>query len=265
MPRTIALNATQGGIDRQRTEGSPSPNTLYDLVDGYRDAANVMRGRPGSVAMKNLAASAAAGATKGFTVYQGGFVVFSSEPQTMPDGVTCEVLVNPVDPTLTLSEVHFVAPFLRHLFVVAEFSDESVYYYWLQTAETWEAETVYTLGELVQPTVPNGFVYRAVRLGAPNPLWSPNVERANGDKVEPTTPDGFYYQVVDTAGTTPRSGTVEPDWNDEQGALTYEDVDLTAPTPPTTGPTTPPTTLPVDDQNRYGNPGGPLPIDRIER
>jgi hypothetical protein len=265
MPRTIALNATQGGIDRQRTEGSPSPNTLYDLVDGYRDAANVMRSRPGTVAVKNLAASAAADATKGFTVYQGGFVVFSHEPQTMPSDVTCEVLVNPVDPSLALEAIHFVAPFLRHLFVVAEFTDGSIYYYWLQTADTWEAETVYTLGALVQPTVPNGFVYRAVRLGAPNPLWAPNVERANGDKVEPTTPDGFYYQVVDTAGTTPRSGTVEPVWNDENGALTYEDVDVTPTGGGTTGPTTPGTGLPISDQDRYGNPGGPLPIDRIER
>jgi hypothetical protein len=265
MPRTIALNATQGGIDRQRTEGTASPNTLYDLVDGYRDAANVMRSRPGSVAVKNLAESASAGVTHGFTAYQGGFVVFSNAPRTMPSGVTCEVLVHPLDPTLGLLDIHFVAPFLRHLFVVAEFTDGSVYYYWLQSADTWEAETVYQLGSLVQPTVPNGFVYRAVRLGAPNPLWAPDVVRANGDRVEPTTPDGYYYQVVDTVGDTPRSGTTEPDWNDEQGALTYEDVDLTAPTTPATGPTSPGTSLPPSDQTRYGNPSGSTPDERIER
>lgn len=259
MPKTIALNATQGGIDRQRTEGSPSPNTLYDLLNGYRDAANVMRSRPGTRAVKNLAESAEAGITKGFTVYQGAFVVFSHEPQTMPAGVTCEVLVNPVNPELALLAIHFVAPFLRHLFVVAEFDDNSVFYYWLQTADTWEAETVYRLGSLVQPTVPNGFVYRAVRIGAPNPLWAPNVERANGDRVEPTSEDGYYYQVVDTVGTTPRSGTVEPSWNDEQGALTYEDVDITAPTTPATGPTDPGVALPPADEDRYGNVGGPRP------
>lgn len=250
MPRTIALNATQGGIDRQRITGSPSANTLYDLVDGYRDAANVMRSRPGTRAMYDLPV----GGTKGMVAYQGAFVVFSNELQGgMPAGVTCEVLVHPVTPELAISKIHFAAPFLRHLFVVAEFTDGAIYYYWLQSATAWVANSIYELGELVQPTNPNGFVYRALRLGDPNPLWAPNVERTIGERVEPTTADGFYYEVTAVAGTTPRSGATEPDWNDEDGALTFEDVDTGAPPTTPTGPTTPPTTLPPADDDRYGS------------
>lgn len=250
----IILNAIKGGIDRQRTEGSPSPNVLFQLLNGYRNAVGKLVSRQGSRAIHSLPA----GATKGFCVFNDEFVVFSHLPQTVPSGVTCEVLVHPTDPTLALAKIHFAGPFLRFLYVVAEFTNGDVFHYWLRSADTWTENTPYSLGFTVQPTVPNGFVYVATRLGDPRPLWAPNVARTVGDEIEPTTPDGFYYEVVDAIGTAPRSGATEPTWNAEDGALTVEDVDTGPPPPPTpTGPTG--GTQNPDPGGVYTNPSGSRP------
>lgn len=245
---TIVLTAIKGGIDRQRVQGSPSPDMLYEFTNGYRDPDGVLRSRPGSTAVK------AVPGTVGFTVYRDAFVVYSHVPTAVPDGVTCEVLVHPVSPTLELVRIHFAKPFLQYLYVVAEFAGGDVYHYWLQRADTWEADTAYCVGELVQPVIPNGMTYIAERVDTPNPLWSANAERAIGDKVEPTTADCNYYEVIDTIGDTPRSGATEPTWNTDDGAYTYEDVSSTAPPPPTTGPVTGAPNPDPDD--RYGNPAG---------
>lgn len=266
MARPFPLNATKGGIDRQRTIGSPSPQTLYDLRNGYINSAYKMVSRPGTRALYQLPSDEIGSLTKGFCVFRGGFVVFSHEPQTVPDGVTCEVLVHPTVPALRLRAIHFAGPFLRYLYVVAEFSNGEVFHYWLQRATTWQADHIYLLGELVEPSTPNGYVYRAERLGDPNPLWAPNVARTVGDKIEPTTANGYYFEVSQTYGTNPRSGTVEPTWNAEDGAITIEDVNNTIPTNPGTGPTTPPTTNPGGDvEDRYDNPGGTRPDFRREQ
>lgn len=254
----ITLNATKGGIDRQRTDGSPSPQVLYDLLNGYINSAAKMVSRPGTRKTHNLPA----GVTKGFCVYQGAFVVFSHQPQTVPTGVTCEVLVHPEDATLPLLAVHFAWPMLQYLYVVAEFTNGDVFHYWLQRAATWQANTIYLMGALVQPTVPNGYVYQATRLGDPNPLWTANAVRAVGERVEPTTADGYYYEVTATVGTNPRSGTTEPVWNDESGAVTYEDVNTAVTTPPGTGPITSPTTPGTDITDRYDNPNSPIDARR---
>lgn len=259
MTQAITLTATKGGIDRQRSDGSPSRDVLFDFLNGYRNQSLVAVSRPGSRCLNDLPS----GQTKGFCMFRGIKYVFSSSPQVVDADVVCEVLVHPEDPTLQLRNIHFASPFLQFLYVVAEFTDESVYHYWLRTADTWAALTTHQLGDLVQPTVPNGYVYQARRLGDPNPLWAANVPRTVGDRIEPTTPDGNYYEAQSTIGTNPRSGTTEPDWNTPEGALTYEDVDITVtPTPPT-GPTTPPST--PGTGNRYDNPGGSRPGERSEQ
>jgi hypothetical protein len=248
---TFVLTAIKGGIDRQRVVGSPSPDTLYEFTNGYRDPDGVLRARPGSVSTHDLPA----GATKGLTVFRDAFVVYSHEPQVVPDGVTCEVLLHPTSPSLPLHRIHFAAPFLQYLYVAAEFVGGDVFHYWLQRADAWTAETAYCLGDLVTPAIPNGMVYIAERVGTPNPLWVANAVRAIGDRVEPTTADCNYYEVVDTVGDTPRSGPTEPDWNTDAGAYTYEDVSSAAPTtPPTAGPGTGEPNPDPDD--RYTNPGG---------
>lgn len=255
----IVLNAIKGGIDRQREKGSPSPNVLFDLLNGYRNNAAKLVSRQGSRATHALPADV----TKGFCVFNEGFVVFSHTPQTVPAGVTCEVLIHPTAPGLPLRQIYFAGPFLRFLYVVAEFVGGDIFHFWLRGADTWTENTAYRLGFGVQPTAPNGFVYVAGRLNDAFPVWAPNVLRTVGDQIEPTTPDGFYYEAVSTAGSNPRSGTVEPIWNAEDGALTVEDVSATAPTPPTTGPSTVPPN--PDPGGNYSNPGGSRPRDGNER
>jgi hypothetical protein len=259
---TVVLTAIKGGIDRQRVVGSPSPDTLYELTNGYRDPDGVIRSRPGSEAVYNVEGDHVdAPYTVGMTVFRDAFVVYSHKPQNMPAGVTCEVLVHPTSPELAIARIHFAAPFLQYLYVAAEFAGGDVFHYWLQRAETWEAETAYCLGDLVQPAIPNGFVYIAERIGNPYPLWVANATRAIGDRVEPTTADCNYYEVVDTIGDTPRSGATEPTWNTDDGALTYEDVSTgTTPSAPTPGPTTGEPNPDPDD--RYANPGGRIDYRR---
>ncbi len=255
MTAALLLTQNKGGINRQQVVGSPPAASLYELLNGYLYNGQRYVSRQGTRATHDLPAAL----TKGLCAFNGGFVVFSTALQTVPSGVTCEVLIHPSIEGLSLRTIHFAGPFLRFLYVVAEFSNGDVFHYWLQRQSDWSANTMYQLGDLVEPTIPNGFIYQALRLGAPNPLWAPDAPRTIGNIVEPTTADGYYYTVVDTDGATPRSGSTEPVWNAEDGAFTYEDVDTATPTDPGTGPTTPPSTPIPDVSDRYSNPGGSRP------
>jgi hypothetical protein len=127
-----------------------------------------------------------------------------------------------------------------------------VYHYWLQSATTWLPNTSYNAGQIVAPTTPNGYYYRAGRTGPAGIAWAPNVARTLGDVVEPTVTNGFEYTVIETYGATPRSGTVEPVWPTVTGGTVAEDTEGGVPSAPTT-PTTPSTTPPADVVDRYGN------------
>jgi len=127
----------------------------------------------------------------------------------------------PTAELIPLKEIHFAAPFMGFLYVSAEFdvSDPtvlatfgSVFHYWIQDGNTWEANKDYTINDIVVPSVPNGFVYVASRASAVNPVWSPSVLHTEGDVVEPTTPNGFFYTAIVTEGSNPISGTTEPTW-----------------------------------------------------
>lgn len=253
MTRPLLLTQTKGGINRQQVVGSPPAGTLYDCLNTYVENGQVYLARQGTRATHDLPV----GATKGLCAFNGEFVVFSGEPQTVPAGVNCEVLNHPTIPGLSVSKIHFAGPFLRFLYVVAEFVDGNIYHYWLRGAEEWEPSRAYSLGFLVEPTVENGFVYRAGRLNDAFPLWAPNVLRALTDKIEPTVTDGFYYEVVNVIGTSPRSGATEPTWKAEDGAITVEDVSASGPETPVVGPPTVPAN--PDPDGTYTNPGGSRP------
>lgn len=248
MTRTVALNALKQGINRLRDKGGADPESLYDLENGYVTLSGTIQSRPGTTAHATLPAG-----TKGLCAFDGALVVFSNAAKTVPAGYSCEIIISPDDPALEVYEIHYAGPFLGYLYVAAEFTDGHVYHYWLQRRDAWQASTNYKLGDVVEPTVRNGYAYRAHRLGDPAVVWAANAPRAIGDVVEPTTPNGFEYTVIDTIGTSPRSGTVEPDWPAEDGATINEDADLTAGTATTTGTTTPSTTtVPADTLDRYG-------------
>ena len=105
----------------------------------------------------------------------------------------------------------------------------------------------------MNPIILNSFVYRATRNGPANPIWTEGAARVIGDLVEPTVPNGFYFEVDQIFGPSARSGTIEPDWNDvTEGQLINENVDGTV-IPETATPATPPRfdTLDEDRRRRY--------------
>lgn len=238
---------TIGGINRLRQKGGVSRTVLYDLVNGYITADDSAESRPGTETHATLPSG-----TKGLMAFDGGLVVFSHEAKAVPSGYTCEIVIHPTEPTTALLDIHFAGPFLGYPYVVAEFADGATYHYWLQRRSTWEAETAYGLGDVVEPTVPNGYAYRAKRLGAPAVVWAPDVPRVVGDRVEPTEPNGFIYEVTDVTGASPRSGDTEPTWPEQDGATVYEDTDLTPAGTVTLGVADPSATLPDDVIERYG-------------
>jgi hypothetical protein len=237
----INLNALKAGINRLRTKGGADPSSLYDLVNGFVTIDGSIQSRPGTVRHAALPAG-----TKGLCAFDGGMVVFSSTPQTVPAGYTCEVLSHPTDDTQTIAEIHFAAPFMGFLYVVAEFSNGDVFHYWLQSGGTWAADTMYKIGDTVLPTVRNGFRYQTVLKSNPA-AWAPNVPRAVGDVVQPTVYTGWKYTVVEVAGDSPSSGASEPDWPESNGAQVAEDVDSTP------APAAPTPTNPLPGGDRYSN------------
>lgn len=243
------LNTAAGGINRQRIKGGPKPDTLYDLLNGYVDGSGAVQSRPGTRTVFKLPAG-----TRGMCAFDGEMVVFSHKVvEDIPDGVKLEVLTHPQSPDIPLATIHFAGPFLGPLYVTAEFDDGQVFDYWLRSTDTWKAETAYRLDQLVQPSVPNGYVYRPHRLTDPGEIWAPSVERDVGDVVEPTVANGFEYEAVEAYGSPPRSGTVEPEWPTEAGAVVVEESDVETTPPPTQTP--PPPAVPP----RYENPGGGKP------
>ncbi|GAB2619881.1 hypothetical protein [Novilysobacter erysipheiresistens] len=248
------LNASKGGISRQRVKGGADKDTLYDLVNGYVDASGAIVSRPGTEQAYALPAG-----TKGLCAFNNGLTVFSHLAKTVPAGVTCEQVIHPTDDTQALADIHFASPIMQILYVVAEFANGDIRHYWLQQPDAWAANTHYRAGQLVAPSVPNGYVYRAKRMDAPNPLWAPEVARSVGDVVEPTTANGFKYTVNEVLGAAPRSGLTEPDWPTEDGARIDENVDLNASEVPQPSDPPPTAQMPPVTIARYRNIGGSKP------
>jgi hypothetical protein len=238
--RPFHLSTAEGGINRLRTRGGASADSLYDLLNGYVEQDGSVVCRPGSVTEITLADSC-----KGLCAHEGQLVSFTHDPGDTTTGNSkyrVEVIVDPTDADSPIATVHFARAYLGYLYVVATFETGNTYHYWLQPGETWAAETNYTVGSVVVPSTPNGFAYRASRLGNPNPVWAAGVPRETGDIVEPTTANGWQFTVTaHTNDPSPtRSGDTEPTWNTGEGAITIEDADIGAPpAPPTTGSTTP--------------------------
>lgn len=231
--RPFPLSAIKAGITRLRTKGGASPESLYDLVDGYVTAQRTMKIRPGTPLDELLPANSV-----GLCAFHGKLVFFATSALTPPSSkYQCAVLTHPTDQTLDLVDVHFSEPYVGALYVAAEFENGDVFHYWLEATRTWAANTVYLEGQLVQPTTENGLAYKATRIGSANPVWAPAVARTVGDKVEPTTYTGYYYEVTATTGTNVISGATEPTWPTNEGQTVIESADTAGIT--TTVPSTP--------------------------
>lgn len=256
MAGSYALSAVKAGITRLRTKGGASPESLYDLENGYVSAARTILPRPGSKSAIPGGADLPDG-TIGLTLFNGVFQVFSStNVGVMPAGFKLNILTHPTNAAAGLKEIWFAEPFMGLLYVVAEWDDDPnvAYHYYMEESGSWQPDHIYKIGDVVEPVVPNGYRYRAHRLTAPGEVWKPDVARAVGDKVEPTVYNGFEYTVIDTIGLNPRSGTTEPTWIAEDGAVVIEDASGLPPGGGGTSEPPPPTTPP-----RYDNPGGNRP------
>lgn len=254
-----ALTVIRGGINRGRKKGAANQDVLYDLINGYVTQQNQVTVRPGTFRRAVVPAI-----TRGVVAFDGFRHVFATEVVAVPAGYKLHVLVHPDFEQGTaggfpLKKIHFAAPYLGFLYVVAEFDvgatdSEPVHHYWLQSAGAWQANKIYRAGDIVEPTVPNGLAYRATRLSAPNASWAPRVARTIGDVIEPTVYNDYYYTVVDTQGANPASGLVEPVWPTEPGAQIVEDTDAGAAPPQVV--TLPPENQPGGETiDRYGVPG----------
>lgn len=247
--RTFPLSELTAGITRLREKGGASPKSLYDLLNGYIDASGSPVSRDGTRVDHVLPAG-----TVGLCAFAGKkhvFALTNIDPGD-PDYVV-DILIHPDENFAgTLKKIHFAKPFLGFLYVAAEFSDGSVYHYWLQSVGVWQANHVYMPGDVVAPSVPNGYTFKAVVANQPT-AWAAGVVRALGDSVQPTVSNGYYYVVTEVDGVKPASGNAEPAWPTADGAQVVEDVDTA--TAPTNATTTPSTGSPAGP--RYDNlPGG---------
>lgn len=276
--RSAPLTTIKGGINRLRTKGGARSDTLYDLLNGYVTENGTVKVRPGSARVADLDSR-----TRGLCAFGGELHVFCHTYVDLPEGYVLNILVHPDPPDLgygytaygdeelALSVIHFSEPFLGGLYVVAEFEDGSVYHYWLQPGVAWEADKVYAAGDLVEPSTPNGLLYRASRLDDPYPPWQADEPRYDGVNdayaqsiIEPTAYNGYYYVCTETLGPNPRSGSTEPVWPEFEGGTVVERTDtgvaqeesLDSAAPPPAGTT--PDALPTDPTGRYsgGTSGG---------
>jgi hypothetical protein len=259
--RGVTLNASKAGITRLRTKGGASPESLYDLSNGFVNASRCPQQRPGTTWLFNFANSGHtgnAGLTRGLVAFKGIVYTFCHTPLTSGSG-TYQIITlrHPTSTTATLSVVHYAAPFMGFLYVVAEFSDTKIFDYWLQLPAAWQQGHKYNANDLVQPTVPNGFYYKAQQKSNPN-AWTPLLLYKIGDVVQPTTYNGFQYTVYAEAGSgTPpaRSGPIEPTFKLSIGSLTLDFSSSTPPPEPAAAPDPPPAKAPgTDTGGRYSNP-----------
>jgi len=158
------------------------------------------------------------------------------------------------DPANTdqIKYIHFASPFLGYPYVVAEFAGGDVFHYWLSNPQKWLANHQYQVNDVVQPTTPNGFYYKAMA-GVQPVAWSPGVLRTSGDKVQPTKPNNYLYTVTATSGTNPASGAYEPAWPAVDSATITEFTEADAPPDVPAAPDPP---APDPGNGTYRNPAG---------
>lgn len=253
--RSVSLTTQNAGMTRLRRKGGANPGTLYDCVNGYITISGTIRPRPGTLTAKQLEPG-----TAGLVAFKGRNHVFTSRVINDPVGDIGYIVVkHPVNPNYDVTYVHFAQPFMGYVYAVVEFEDGQYFHYWLEETLTWEANASYTEGQVVQPTVPNGYGYEAIRDTLQNPAWSPDVSRSMSERVEPTAPNGFYYRVVAVTGSNPRSGDTEPLWPTVEGQRVIESQSVTYVAPP------PQTAQPPSggSDGRYGNPNFGLRDSRI--
>jgi hypothetical protein len=195
------------------TGAAPSIFVTYSPVSGA-SAYNIYRGTtPGG---ENVGA--------GLNTHQAGNyqdagfsspgvpVVPNGTTIAVPPGYTLNILSDPNNRAEALEKIWFAKPFMGFEFVVAEFVNGDVVYFWLQNDGTWTSGANYTSASIVLPLVPNGLAYQAVQMFTSGVQWTPETVLASGAFILPTTPTGFVYEIINIAGSPAHTGQTEPDW-----------------------------------------------------
>jgi len=116
--REVTLSTQKGGINRLRSKGGASPETLYLLVNGYVTTAKTIRARPGLTLRHTLFTAP----TIGLTSFNGQLVVFSASTPGTFAGLATIVLPHPSNPALTLAKIQTTLagepPFPRSVVIV---------------------------------------------------------------------------------------------------------------------------------------------------
>jgi hypothetical protein len=232
-----------------RVKGAALKTSLFNLVNGYVTMEGTVKVRQGTVR-----SYAVDDTTKGLAVYKGQFYVFANATVSTPSGVVLRILINPNDSTQAVEKVWFAKPFLGFLYVAAEFANGDVFHYWLQSGGAWTADTVYFNGDIVVPTTGEVLAYLAQRLLPPNSVWSPQTTITEGQLIEPTVYNGYYFEATEVTGASPHTGSVEPTWPTTPNLTIQEfgDFGTTSGASSDTSISTA-TALPPSITNRYGN------------
>jgi hypothetical protein len=225
--RAYPITTLKGGINRLRVKGGASADSLYDLQNAWIDNAGSVQPREGTLRTATLDSS-----TVGLAAANGKFNIFSSSfsTATLPTNYILNVLSNPNNTTASPTIIWYAKPFMGFLYVVAQFSDNSIFHYWLQNSGTWTSSTDYTSASIVLPPTLNGIAYQGVRDFPQQSLWTPETIITSGSYVEPNTATGFAYQAVATTGSPVHTGAVEPVWPTVAGGIIQEfgDFDLSS-------------------------------------
>lgn len=252
--RDFPITSAKRGVTRQRNKGGSAKDSFYTLKDCYVTSDNSVVPRPGTRLDTTLPPN-----TKGLMMHRGRLHVFSAEPVVMTNPKYVNIVLQNPNPasTANILAIHFAQPFLGYPFVVAEFEDNPGTYiaYWLEEQGSWKPETVYFLGESVLPSVQTGYTYSAQRLNPAMPTWSKGKEVQVGDFLEPTVFNGYMYEIIAIDGPGTATGPVEPTWTASEGAVVIEDVDVGEQEPDQVGAPTAPY-VPPSVSDRYGNQGG---------
>jgi hypothetical protein len=270
------FTAAGSGMTRLRVKGSASAETLYELTNGFVNADRMPQRRPGCIEYLHFGTTgsfpvspASAGKTHGLVPYQGKLYTFTIDPTAMYSGSKIVVVrlfyPNQNPPAgVDISQIHFAKVYMGYLYVCCEFTDGVIADFWLQQPAAWTARNIYKANDLVQPSTPNGYYYKAVQTTIPYPAWTPNLMHTWHDKVQPTVYNGFFYDAYamnSQSGPIPTppnvaSGATEPIWPLADGAGVLEasvGPPLTASPAPDPPPKTPPGR---EDGGKYTNPGG---------
>lgn len=267
--REINLNASTAGMTRLRPKGGASPESLYELYNGYINASKIPQQRPCAAYKFSVPTT-----SKGLVLYKGTFYTFTALPVAVVPGSTNLVLRHPNGAyNGTLKQIHFAQPYMSYLYVVVEFNADGtipggIYHYWLQFPATFQKSTQYKANDLVQPAVPNGFYYRALQSESAALSWAAGVVHIWNDVVQPSVYNGFQYRAkyingngMYLSGERAASGQVEPIWPTEIGATVIEVSSGAVNVEPPAAPE-PPDPIPPGMRDgggidsRYQNPGG---------